>query len=55
MMTIYEEIKLDKLKHLYDWLIEEKEAHPTDELLKLIKRVEQQITFLELPEDKQLG
>lgn len=55
MMTIYEDIKLDKLKHLYDWLLEEKVAHPTDELFKFIKRVEQQIAFLELPEDKKNG
>lgn len=54
-MTIYEEIKLDKLKHLQEWLLEEKAAHPTPELHKLIKRVDQQITFLELPDDKKDG
>lgn len=51
-MSIYTEIKLGKLKHLYGWLLEEKEASPSDELSKLISRVEQQITFLELPEEE---
>lgn len=50
-MTIYDDIKLEKLEHLLIWLCEERSTHPSEELEKLIQRVEQQVTFMKLPED----
>ena len=47
-MTIYDDIKIEKLEYLLDWLNEQDQD---DETVKLTKRVEQQIAFLKLPEN----
>jgi hypothetical protein len=48
-MSIYDDIKREKLEHLLEWL---QEQEPTEELIKLMARLEQQITFLKLPPEE---
>ena len=50
-MTIYDDIKIEKLESLLVWLNEELPKDSSNETAKLIKRVEQQIAFLKLPEN----
>jgi hypothetical protein len=50
-MSIYDDIKIEKLENLLEWLKEELPKDVSGETAKLIKRVEQQITFLKLPEN----
>ena len=50
-MSIYDDIKREKLEHLLKYL--QKEEPQNEGTLKLIKRVEQQIAFLKLsPEER---
>ena len=51
-MTIYDDIKIEKLESLLEWLYEESLKGPSDETEKVIKRVRQQITFLKLPPEE---
>ena len=51
-MSIYDDIKIEKLENLLEWLKEELPKDVSGETAKLIKRVEQQIAFLKLPPEE---